>query len=161
MKLYRRSLAAMLACATAALVALSASAGPAPAPGAAPAASPTNAPPQDSLLPQSAFDITSSPVKDPFFPRSTRTQVISTPVTNAPTITVASFVLKGLGGPPGHPLALINNRTIAVGEEAEVTTPAGKVKIYCVEIKGNTVTIRAENQSGPIELKYEEHYLKF
>ncbi|GEM_PF-1982909 len=122
----------------------------------------TNAAPHEPEVPQSVFDITSSPVKDPFFPHTTRLPMpVATNTNVVAAIDASIFALKGLSGPMGHRLALINNRTLAVGEVAEVTVPDGrKIKIRCVEIGANTATIRAENQISPIELHYEEHFLK-
>jgi hypothetical protein len=116
----------------------------------------------DSPIPQAVFDITSSPVKDPFFPRSTRLAVHTAAATNsAPTINSSAFSLKGLSGPPDQRLALINNRTVASGEDAEITTSSGKVKIHCVQVKENSVVIRVENEPEPIELWFESRSRKF
>ena len=49
-------------------------------------------------------------------------------------------------------LAIINNRTMAVGEESEVTTSSGKVRIHCVEIKENSVMVRIAGQSEVMEV---------
>jgi hypothetical protein len=109
----------------------------------------------------SVFDVTSSPVKDPFFPHTTRVPLPAATNTIAPVIDASAFALKGLSGPAGQRLALINNRTLAVGESAEITTLTGaKVKIRCLAIKENSAVILADNQSGPIELRYEEHFFK-
>ncbi len=110
----------------------------------------------------SVFDVTSSPVKDPFFPHTVRVPLPAATNTNAaPVIDASSFVLKGLSGPPDKRLALINNRTLAVGETAQITTLLGtKVNIRCLAIKENSAVILSENQPGPFEIRYEEHFLK-
>jgi hypothetical protein len=47
---------------------------------------------------------------------------------------------------------LINNRTLAAGESSVVTTPAGKFKIHCLEIRKISVLIRVEGQSETFEV---------
>ncbi|EEF62425.1 hypothetical protein Cflav_PD5060 [Pedosphaera parvula Ellin514] len=52
-----------------------------------------------------------------------------------------------------HRLALISNRTVEVGESAEVTTANGsKAKVHCIDIKESSVFIKVESQPEPIEL---------
>ena len=46
---------------------------------------------------------------------------------------------------------------MAAGEDAEVTTDAGKVKIHCVQVKEASVIIRVENQLETLELRFEDH----
>src|SRR6185295_4671327 len=60
-------------------------------------------------------------VKDPFFPKSVRlVPIIST---NAiPTVVSTSdFAVKGMSGPEGQRLVLINDRNFAEGEGGDVT----------------------------------------
>lgn len=110
----------------------------------------TNSVPEELPIPQSVFDLTIQPTKDPFFPMSQRQPV---PVKNAaPAFSPSSFVLKGLSGPADHRLALVNNRTVAAGEDAEVTTPTGRVKIHCVRIKETSVVLRVASQSETVEV---------
>lgn len=55
--------------------------------------------------------------KDPFFPKSTRgAPAIKTADVPEPVVTVDDLSLKGIG----RGLAIINNRTFAIGEEANV-----------------------------------------
>jgi hypothetical protein len=114
----------------------------------------TNAVESELPVPVAVFDLTNGPVKDPFFPLSTRLSDLI--ATNAAPVafTISSFQLKGLSGARGQRLALINNRTLAAGEDAEVTTASGKVKIHCVQIKVDSVIIRVENQSETLELRF-------
>lgn len=102
-------------------------------------------------VPQSTFEFGGKGVKDPFFPLSTRVPHSATQVTNAMPSTTF-FKLKGMSGSAGNSLALINNRTMAAGEIAEVTTSAGKFKVHCLEIKKSSVVIRVEGQFEPIEV---------
>lgn len=116
------------------------------------AASKTNMLPEELPVPEAVFDLTIHPTKDPFFPLSTR-QAIPQIVTNAPVaFSAASFVLKGVDWSEHHPLALVNNRTLAAGEDAEVTTASGKVKIRCLEIRPTSVILRIPTQSDPLEI---------
>lgn len=102
-------------------------------------------------IPLSVFDVSLKPTKDPFFPLSTR-QPFPKAVTNAPpSVTASSFVLKGVDW-SSHPLALLNNRTVAAGEDAEVTTISGKVKVRCLEIKPTSIILLIKSQSEPLEI---------
>ena len=110
----------------------------------------TNTGPVELAVPRSVFDVTVKPTKDPFFPLSLRQPVPS--ATNALAFSASSFFLKGLSGAARQRLALINNRTVAAGENAEVTTVSGKIKIHCLEIRESSVLIRAGAQSEPLEI---------
>jgi len=81
--------------------------------------------------------------KDPFFPRSMRPYG-SVPVlkTNQPVVVQVDLQLKAISGPPEHHLAMVNNRTFDSGEEGDVTTAAGRVRIRCVEIRADSVLIQ-------------------
>jgi len=73
--------------------------------------------------------------RDPFFPRSVRVYgTESIPNTNKTAPVVAEFFLKGVSGSPEAPLAIINNVTFGVGDELDVLTKAGRMKIRCLEI---------------------------
>jgi hypothetical protein len=102
-------------------------------------------------IPVAAFELKVKPTKDPFFPLSLR-QPISVATNAAPAFSAGNFALKGLSGAANERLALINNRTVAVGESAEITTPTGRVKIKCVDIKETSVIIRAESQAEELEI---------
>jgi hypothetical protein len=111
----------------------------------------TNLAPAELPVPLAMFDLTAKPTKDPFFPLSLR-QPVTTPTNASPAFSASAFNLKGLSGATGRRLALINNRTVAAGEDAEVTTASGKIKIQCVEIKEASVIIRAETQADLLEI---------
>ncbi len=112
----------------------------------------TNSVPLEVPIPQSVFEFDGKGVKDPFFPLSTRSPHLTTQATIVPAFRVDYFKLKGMSGSAENSLALINNRTMAAGETAEVTTPAGKSKVHCLEIKKSSVIIRVEGQFEPIEV---------
>jgi len=107
--------------------------------------------PPEPDIPQSVFTVAGPKVRDPFFPNSTR---IKTVITAAPQISSSMFELKAITGPPGARLAIINNRTVANGEDAEVTTSGGKFKIHCLEIRDSSVVIRTALSPEAIELRF-------
>jgi len=120
--------------------------------GASPAHSGTNSIPGERIVPKSVFNLTNPPVRDPFFPLSLR-QPFPVPVTNgARVVAASSFLLKGLSGPPEQRLAMINNRTLAAGEDAEISTASGKIKIRCLEIKEASAIIRVADRPGTLEV---------
>lgn len=111
----------------------------------------TNAVPGSlEAIPQSEFDERAG--KDPFFPNRILVPVAKTP---GPKVVDASgqLQLKGFSGPVNRRLAIINNQTLEVGEEREVTTSGGKIKIRCVEIRADSVLVELPNQGGRKELQ--------
>lgn len=104
------------------------------------------------VIPQAAFEFGPKTAKDPFFPLSTRSPHLPVQTVADTGINPSMFKLKGLSGTPQFPLALINNRTLAPGETAIVTTLSGKHKIHCLEIKQFSAVIRVEGQFEPIEI---------
>jgi hypothetical protein len=144
---------ALMACGLAlALTAPLASAAPAAA--APKAASGANPVPDIRFL-KSDFVSTPGPGfgKDPFFPKSIRTRPIA--VIN-PVDTTPSFGwlnLKGVSGSKGHRLAIINNKTFEVGEDAELKTPTGQIaKVKVVEIRDDGVTVSIGGQTQKLYL---------
>jgi hypothetical protein len=112
-----------------------------PALRAAPAA--TN-PPAVLEIPRSTFVVPASSKegRDPFFPDSTRSFVGADAKTNAVKVDVAAeLMLKGFSALGSHRLAIINNHPFESGEENDVTTANGRVRIRCVEIKQASVVI--------------------
>ena len=105
-------------------------------------------------VPQSEFDERAG--KDPFFPNRALGPVVKvpTPKTGEKTVDASRFLqLTGLSGAVNRRLAIINNQTLEVGEEREVTTSGGKIKIRCVEIRADSVLIELPNQGGRKELQ--------
>ena len=123
---------------------------PAPPPAA------TNAAPAQPEIPKSVFNIPTTPQegKDPFYPRSTRlfTSVTVTP-TNQPTVIAVELQLKALSGSAGRRLAIINNHTFEAGEEGEVVTNAGRVRIVCLEIKDDSVVVLVGGERRILRLR--------
>lgn len=89
-------------------------------------------------LPQSVFVQPSGPAegRDPFYPRSRRPYSKFDPVKPVTVPTpVADLTLKGISGSKEQPLAIINTTTFTSGEENDVLTKAGRMRIRCLEIK--------------------------
>jgi hypothetical protein len=108
-------------------------------------------------IPRSIFNLPANPQegRDPFFPNSLRPYV--TAAANAPvrqTRDLSALVLQGISGPPDQRLVIINGVTFAVGDEAEVRTPQGRIHIRCLEIKDKSALIEADGQRH--ELYYGE-----
>ena len=113
-----------------------------------------NAAPVELTIPVSVFNLTNKVVKDPFFPNTLRTPVpVIVLQSNTFTVSASCFALKAIAGTPDQRLALINNRTVAVGEPVEISTPqCGKLKIVCTQIKDVSVVIRISNLPDPVEI---------
>ena len=117
------------------------------------AAAPVAQPAAPEAVLRSTFVIPKNPNdgRDPFFPNSTR--LYETVLAAQPHVgNLSSLVLKGISGPSDHRLAIINNRTFGVGDEANLVTPQGPIHIRCVEIKAGSVVIESGGQRH--ELKY-------
>ncbi len=91
--------------------------------------------------------------KDPFFPNSKRRGAGELVNPNAPLADVRDLVLKGISGGKDRRLALINNRTVENGEEAEFKFGNRTVKVHCVEIREKSVVIRVDGQSKELFLR--------
>jgi hypothetical protein len=92
--------------------------------------------------------------KDPFFPKSKRREIqpmLNTNVVLQPGELPAGMVLKGLSGTKERPLAIINNYTFALGEEAEVRVGHQLFRIRVIEIKERSVIISV-NGTPPREI---------
>jgi hypothetical protein len=113
----------------------------------------TAAPPAQPAVPEvvsrSTFIIPASPQegRDPFFPNSSRPyETVAAAVAQPRAGDVSSLVLKGVSGPPDRRLAIINNHTLAVGDEETINTPQGPIHIRCVEIKSSSAVIESGGQ---------------
>jgi hypothetical protein len=95
----------------------------------------------ETPAPKSVFTTPAKPDdgRDPFFPTSDRLFAVKTlPKVEAPT---ATLVLNGISGSPESPLAIINGHTLGRGEEALITTPAGRIPIRCLDIHGEIAVV--------------------
>jgi hypothetical protein len=100
------------------------------------------------LSPRSVFNLPSNSKEgcDPFFPASLRPYENAVPVAGSHTNDLTDLRLNGISGTPNHRLAIINNVTFGVGDEAEVRTSQGRIQIHCVEITPNSAVIEAGGQ---------------
>lgn len=64
----------------------------------------------------------------------------------APVASAVELTLKGISGTAAEPLAIINTTTFTTGEELDVFTTAGRMRVRCLEI--NMVTGTALVQVG-------------
>jgi len=95
-------------------------------------------------IPKSVFIIPTSPAegRDPFFPNSTRAPGSVQPEKQAHTDSGPSlFILNGVNLLPGNRTAMINGRTIAEGETAQIPTANGDVSVHLLEFKNNNVVV--------------------
>jgi len=126
------------------------------APGAAPK---TPAPEAEPAIPKSEFTIpsTSGVARDPFFPsRIIQAQAAKpTTTTNAAprTVSLSCLVLKGLSGTPSNPLAIVNGRTMARGEDAEIVTDCGRLLVHCVDITTNSAIVEVGGERRELRLR--------
>jgi len=113
--------------------------------------------PAQQEAPQSVFALPNGPKegRDPFFPASdrpflNRTIIPAPRTTNSP---VSILVVNGII-PGEKPLVMINGRTFAPGETAEITEGGGRrTRITCVEIKPDAVIIEANGERRELRLK--------
>lgn len=108
--------------------------------------------------PQSVFVLPRNATegKDPFFPNATRVYTSQAPaktkVPVAPAL-VADLALKGISGTTEEPLAIINTTTFTTGEENEVITKAGRIRVRCVTINMGLGTALVQIGSERRELR--------
>jgi len=98
-------------------------------------------------IPRSVFNQPVSPKdgRDPFFPSSMRL-FASAVIPKASTTDLNSLVIRGKSGAMDHPLVIINDVTFAVGDERDVITPQGRIRIRCLQIVGDLAVIEANGQ---------------
>jgi hypothetical protein len=129
---------------------------------AAPAAAPAGKNPQadsaaapTNVIPRSVFNVPASPKegRDPFFPTSVGAADTGSSTKKSSSISTVALVLKGLSGTPEQRLAIINDRTVAEGEEADVSTGGGRVRIRCIQIKSDSVVIEVAGERRELHLR--------
>jgi hypothetical protein len=116
------------------------------------------APEPEAPIPQSVFTIpsTSGVARDPFFPsRIIQAEVAKTTTTNAaPRVaSLGCLVLKGLSGTAANPLAMVNGRTMARGEDAEIVTECGRLLVHCVDITANSAIVEVGGERRELRLR--------
>lgn len=120
----------------------------------------TNARPATPEAPKSVFLNPAKPEdgKDPFFPESKRHRPPPAPVKQevakaAPPVVEVELELKGISGTPERRLAIINNNTFEAGEQAEVATNVGRIRITCKEIKSDSAEVVVNGQPRWLSLR--------
>jgi hypothetical protein len=105
--------------------------------------------------PKSIFVMPSKPQEgcDPFFPNSMRPYADAVVVNNH-SAAVASLELRGFSGDSFHHLVIINNHTFAEGDELDVITSAGRVRVRCIEIKSNSAILEADGQRVELSMPH-------
>lgn len=95
---------------------------------------------------------------DPFFPRSTYPYtgpvvpiVVPTNVPEPVRVEV-ELKLKAISGLPEHRLALINNHTFEAGEEGEIITNKGRMRIRCLEIHQDSAVVQVGAERRELRL---------
>ena len=92
--------------------------------------------------------------RDPFYPRSNRRAVVaSAAVASAASVDSSRLLLQGLSHDSQRPIATINNRSFQPGEEGEVITTAGRMRIRCEAIGVDSVTVSIGSQRFDLQLK--------
>ena len=92
--------------------------------------------------------------KDPFFPRSTRRPkvVIKQPIDPIRSSVPGNVALKGISVFKDKKLAIINDRTLAEGEEFTLKNNGQPVKVKCVEIKEKSVIVSVGSATKELTL---------
>jgi len=116
------------------------------------AASPVTAPVTEHQFAKSVFVNTAGTGKDPFFPTSKRRGEVKTTATTEGPPTVPQLTLKGISGPKNHRLAIINNKTFEVGEESDLRLGSQIVRVKCVEVRDDGVTVSINGQTQKLSL---------
>ena len=96
--------------------------------------------------------------RDPFFPKSQRrkpqiVQVVG-PQTDTSILSqiLSNISLKGISGLPSKRLAMVNNRTMAAGEQVEFKINGAVYKLRCVEVKEKSVVIGVDGSDETKEI---------
>ena len=118
---------------------------------------PAAAPQAEPETPQSVFILPANPKegRDPFFPNSQRVPS-TTPVVKPTTNTTHKvvLVLNGISPSSEKPLAMINGKTFAKGEDQDVPLGGGvRVHVLCVEIKMDSVIVEVNGVRQQLRLK--------
>jgi protein disulfide-isomerase len=93
-----------------------------------------------------------APAPKPEVPNGKATKTTAGGAPWPPTHT-EGLVLKGISGPKDKRLALVNNQTLTAGETTSVKTPAGSLRVHCVEIREGSVLVTIDGKPGQQELR--------
>jgi hypothetical protein len=102
-------------------------------------------------VPRSVFVVPTNSVegRDPFFPN----RLAGASSTKHPVSKIPPLILNGISGTPEHRLVMINGRTMAEGEEPEVPTSAGRVRVRCIKIKADSVLVEVNGEPQELRLR--------
>jgi hypothetical protein len=106
--------------------------------------------------PQSTFADDPGMGRDPFFPNSQyrRPQVVKNPDTHTVMTGVPDFIkLQGISVVKDKRLAIINNYTLATGEEFSLRYGAQVVKVKLVEVKEASAVVSANGATKELTLR--------
>ncbi|MFM2296168.1 MAG: hypothetical protein RLZZ350_2581 [Verrucomicrobiota bacterium] len=95
-------------------------------------------------------------VRDPFFPRSTRANADAGPGDEASA--TVNLILKGISGTAKRRCAIINDHTFMAGDESEVSTGTGRIRIHCYSIHSDGAFVSIGANPDKIELRLPSHY---
>ena len=104
------------------------------------------------VIEKSVFTDTPGFGRDPFFPNSKRRQQVVVPKTFVTGEIPNTIVLKGMSGTTQNRLVVINNYTLAEGEETDIRAGGQIFRVRCVEIRERSVMISV-NGMEPKELR--------
>lgn len=119
---------------------------------AAPARSATLPPADTAAHSRSVFIDNYRLSKDPFFPKSRRRENMALSTRSQGELP-SGLVLGGLSGSKEKRLALINNKTLAVGEEADIKVDGQTIRLRCLEIRERSVLVTFDGLGEPKELR--------
>lgn len=89
--------------------------------------------------------------RDPFFPNSTR-RLGPVPTQRIVEVVNHNLSLKGISGTKEKRLAIINNRTFEIGEEADLRISGQLLKVKCMEIRERSVVISVNGSARELFL---------
>lgn len=106
------------------------------------------------VAPTSLFVMPANPVegRDPFYPDSSRPYA-SVVAHITPSTDLSSLVVKGTSGTSQHRLVIINNITFGEGDDADVSTSRGHMRIRCLEINNDSVVIEVAGRRQVLHFK--------
>ena len=93
--------------------------------------------------------------KNPFFPKSTMlgpVQVTTNTVEVAPVTPISCLILKGISGPKNHRLAIINNKTFEIAEDAEIKCMGQTLRVKCIDVRDDGVVVSVNGQTQKLYL---------
>ena len=115
----------------------------------------TNTPTIDTNAFRSVFE---NKGRDPFFPNSSRQALQASADGSGGEQPAVVLVLKGISGSASHRLAIINDRTFGVGDEDEVVTAGGRIRLRCVEIHDEDAVVVIDGSQQKIDLRLPSHF---